>query len=73
MKSSLCSDEIFGFASDEIKSVHHPNVVGFHHEVISSIEDGFIPSVRTDLVEKPTCFNKSVFLRKSDQKVRKVG
>ena len=26
--------------------------VGFHHEVISSTKGGFIPSVRTDLVEK---------------------
>ncbi|MDO4608534.1 MAG: hypothetical protein Q4B40_05010, partial [Clostridia bacterium] len=26
--------------------------VGFHHKVISPTEGGFIPSVRTDLVEK---------------------
>ena len=37
--------------------------VGFHHKVISPAEGGFIPSVRTDLVEK-THFcpiDKSVF------------
>ena len=31
------SDEIFGFASDEIKSAaNNPALAGFHHEVISS-------------------------------------
>ena len=35
------------FSSDE---------VGFHHEVISSTKDGFIPSTRTDLTEKSTSF-----------------
>ena len=59
MKSSLCSDEIC-FA-DEIKSVLYPDKVGFHHNVISSTASGFLPFVRTDLVEKPTCRNKSVF------------
>ena len=29
-----------------------PDEVGFHHEVISSTKGGFIPSARTDLVEK---------------------
>ena len=29
-----------------------PDAVGFHHEVISSTAGGFIPSGRTDLVEK---------------------
>jgi len=51
MKSSHSSDEI-RFA-DEIKSVLSPDEVGFHHEVISSIADGFIPSKKTDLAEKP--------------------
>ena len=51
MKSSRCSDEIFGFASDEIKSTLPPprrissNAVGFHHEVIYSTR-------RVDLAEK---------------------
>ncbi len=51
MKSSRCSDEIFGFASDEIKSTNPPprrissNAVGFHHEVIYSTR-------RVDLAEK---------------------
>ena len=58
-KSSQCSDEIC--CADEIKSVTLPTKVGFHHEVISSIEDGFIPS-KTDLVEKSTCIRKCFFL-----------
>ena len=38
--------------ADEIKSVPLPDKVGFHHEVISPTAGGFIPSERTDLVEK---------------------
>jgi hypothetical protein len=30
----------------------NPTEVGFHHEVISPNEVGFIPSARTDLVKK---------------------
>ena len=60
MKSSLCSGEIC-FA-DEIKSVLQPDEVGLHHKVISPIEDEFIPPVRTDLIEKSTCFRKCFFL-----------
>ena len=48
--------------ADEIKSVPLPDEVGFHHEVISSIEDGFIPYVRTDLVEKDLVFQQGLFL-----------
>ena len=61
MKSAN-ADEIFGFASDEIKSTHPPsrrissNEVGFHRRI------RFHPPARVDLVEKPTCRNKSVFL-----------
>ena len=61
MKSAN-ADEIFGFASDEIKSTHPPsrrissNEVGFHRR------RRFHPPVRVDLVEKPTCFDLSVFL-----------
>ena len=56
------ADEIFGYASDEIKSTHppsrriSPNEVGFHRR------RRFHPPARVDLVEKPTCRNKSVFL-----------
>ena len=50
MKSKQSLDEIC-FA-DEIKSVLQPDEVGFHHKVISSIGDGFLTSVRTDLVKK---------------------
>ena len=49
MKSKPC-----GFG--EIKSVPQPDEVRFHHVVISPIEDGFIPSVRADLVEKVLFF-----------------
>ena len=45
MKSEQYSDEIC-FA-DEIKSVHLPNEVGFHHKVISSHASGIYP-VRKD-------------------------
>ena len=61
MKSAF-ADEIFGSASDEIKSVLSPNEVGFHREAISSTIGGFIPSARTDLVEKSTCNCKCFFL-----------
>ena len=61
MKSAN-ADEIFGFASDEIKSTHppsrriSPNEVGFHRR------RRFHPPARVDLVEKPTSRNLSVFL-----------
>ena len=49
--------------ADEIKSVQSPDEVGFHHEVISSTTGGFIPSERTDLVEKkhPLSTDKGCF------------
>ena len=53
MKSAK-ADEIFGFASDEIKSTHPPsrrissNEVGFHRQ------RRFHPPARVDLVEKST-------------------
>ena len=59
---SANADEIFGFASDEIKSTHPPsrrissNEVGFHRR------RRFHPPIRVDLVEKPTSRNLSVFL-----------
>ena len=51
---SANADEIFGFASDEIKSTHppsrriSPNEVGFHRR------RRFHPPARVDLVEKST-------------------
>ena len=51
---SANADEIFGFASDEIKSTHSPsrrispNEVGFHRS------RRFHPPARVDLVEKST-------------------
>jgi len=64
---SADADEIFSFASDEIKSTHPPsrrissNEVGFHHEVISRALAHFIPSDRTDLVEKRPCQRQGLF------------
>ena len=59
---SANADEIFGFASDEIKSTHpassriSSNEVGFHRC------RRFHTPARVDLVEKPTSQNLSVFL-----------
>ena len=60
MKSAN-ADEIFGFASDEIKSTHPPsrrisfNEVGFHRR------RRFHPPERVDLVEKDRFLSESVF------------
>ena len=60
MKSSRCSDEIFGVPPQmKLNPSSYPDEVGFHHEVISSHDSGIYPSpnswrcqLRTDLVEK---------------------
>ena len=52
VKSSRRPDEIVRSALDEIKSVLKPDEVGFYRKAISSAAGGFIPSIRTDLVEK---------------------
>ena len=53
MKSEQTSDEIYGRAADEIKSVLiNPTKSDFITKVISSIHSGFLPSERTDLAEK---------------------
>ena len=62
---SANADEIFGYASDEIKSTHpassriSSNEVGFHRC------RRFHPPARVDLVKKPTSRNLSVFLAES--------
>ena len=38
-----------------------------------TLRSNISPPARVDLVEKPTCRNKSVFLQKSSITVRKVG
>jgi len=59
MKSAK-ADEIFGFASDEIKSTHPPsrrissNEVGFHRR------RRFHPPVRVDLIENDRFLSESV-------------
>ena len=60
MKSAI-ADEIFGFASDEIKSTHPPsrrissNEVGFHRR------RRFHPPARVDLVEKKHLHTQVLF------------
>ncbi|MBQ4617768.1 MAG: hypothetical protein IJB27_05270 [Clostridia bacterium] len=51
MKSAL---QMKSTIVDEMKPVLYSDEVGFHHEVISSIIDGFIPSWGTDFDEKKT-------------------
>ena len=59
---SADADEIFGFASDEIKSTHSPprrissNEVGFHRR------RRFHPPTRVDLVEKDLVERQGLFL-----------
>ena len=59
---SADADEIFGFASDEIKSTHPPsrrissNEVGFHRR------RRFHPPTRVDLVEKDLVERQGLFL-----------
>ena len=56
MKSLFCKDEIClrrwnpNDVWMKLNPSSSPDKVGFHHEVISSTMDGFIPSERTDLV-----------------------
>ena len=53
MKSERDSDEIFGVPPQmKLNPSYSPREAGFHREAISSTEGGFIPSARTDLVEK---------------------
>ena len=53
VKSSRCSDEIVRFAHDEIKSVLFiPHVSADFIAQRFHPRSGFIPSVRTDLVER---------------------
>ena len=44
-----------------------PDEVGFHHKMISPIEDGFIPSERTDLVKKLLEKSQGVFSGAGDR------
>ncbi len=66
MKSAK-ADEIFGFASDEIKSTHppsrriSPNEVGFHRR------RRFHPPARVDLVENDRFLSESVVFWRSER------
>ena len=67
------ADEIFGYASDEIKSTHPPsrqissNEVGFHRR------RRFHPPARVDLVEKKHRQSRCFFLPKSNQTEQNRG
>ena len=63
MKSSLCSDEIFGVPPQmKLNPPSYPDEVGFHREAISSTRGGFLPPARTDLVKKsPVLANRTFF------------
>ena len=72
MKSAN-ADEIFGFASDEIKSTHSPsrrissNEVGFH------CRRRFHPAVRVDLVKKDLVERQGLFLAERVKRKLNVG
>ena len=54
------------YASSEIKSTHSLLTANFtRRRRISHCEAIFHPPARVDLVEKPTCRNKSVFLEQA--------
>ena len=61
---SADADEIFGFASDEIKSTHplsrriSSNEVGFHRR------RRFHPPARVDFIEKDLVFRQGLFLER---------
>ena len=65
MKSAN-ADEIFGFASNEIKSTHPPSRRISSNEVRFHRRRRFHPPIRVDLVEKPTSRNLSVFLAEKE-------
>ena len=70
MKSSRSSDEIVRFAHDEIKSVLFiPHVSADFIAQRFHPRSGFIPSVRTDLVEK-TSLSRGFFWRRSRLRAR---
>ena len=65
MKSSPCSDEIFGVPPQmNLNPSFSPREAGFHHEVISSHVSGIYP-VRKDGFsrKKPSAYANGFFLR----------
>ena len=60
------ADEIQLFDLDEIKSVLLPHS-GFHRVSDFIHGSGFLPFVRTDFIEKATCFRKSLFHGAGDE------
>ena len=62
MKSSLCSDEIFGVPPQMKLNPPHssPREAGFHREAISSTKGGFLPPA-ADLTEKSRLLTQSAF------------
>ena len=62
MKSSLCSDEIFGVPPQMKLNPPRPSPreAGFHREAISSTKGGFLPPA-ADLTEKSRLLSQSTF------------
>ena len=62
MKSSLCSDEIFGVPPQMKLNPPRPSPreAGFHREAISSTKGGFLPPA-ADLTEKSILLSQSAF------------
>ena len=62
MKSSLCSDEIFGVPPQMKLNPPRPSPreAGFHREAISSTKGGFLPPA-ADLTEKSRLLTQSAF------------
>ena len=62
MKSSLCSDEIFGVPPQMKLNPPRPSPreAGFHREAISSTKGGFLPPA-ADLTEKSRLLSQSAF------------
>ena len=63
MKSAL---QMKSTIVDEMKPVLYSDEVGFHHEVISSIIDGFIPSGGRISMKKGLHFREVLFSGASD-------
>ena len=71
MKSSLCSDEIFGVPPQMKLNPPRPSPreAGFHREAISSTKGGFLPPA-ADLTEKSRLLSQSAFFLGRGRRIR---
>ena len=74
MKSSLCSDEIFGFQPQMKLNPPYPSPreAGFHRAAISSTAGGFLPPT-ADLTEKSTSLRDVLFSTPAEPCNRRPG